>query len=210
MAVRGAIIVVSSPSGAGKHTILKQVMQRDGAIEYSVSATSRPPRRGESDGREYFFLERDEFERRVEAGAFAEWAEVHGNLYGTLCSELERVLASGKDVLLELDVQGMRSIKAAGFDIVSVFIMPPSVDELRNRLEKRGTDSEDVIELRLRNARAELAAQPEYEYTVVNDEVERAVADFEAIVRAQRCKTTRIRGESSGGKGGENESHLFA
>jgi len=180
------VFVVSAPSGAGKHTILKRVLARDPELTYSISATSRPPRPGEQDGREYYFLDRAEFERRAAAGEFAEWAEVHGNLYGTLRRELDRIAASGKDALLELDVQGMRNMKRMGVAPVTVFIMAPSFEELEQRLRARGTDSGEVIAVRLKNARREVAAKDEFDHVIVNVDIREAVAELEAIVKRAR------------------------
>ena len=182
----GRIFVVSAPSGAGKHTILKRVLAGDNRLAYSVSATTRPPRPGEVDGREYYFLTRDVFEQFVREGKFAEWAEVHGNLYGTLRNELARIVDSGKDVLLELDVQGMRNIRAIGLDAVCVFIMAPSPEELEQRLRFRGTDSDEVIALRLKNAREEIAAKDEYDHVIVNIDIRAAVEELKGIIRAAR------------------------
>ncbi|MFO7975866.1 MAG: guanylate kinase [Candidatus Hydrogenedentota bacterium] len=191
-AKKGDVFVVSSPSGAGKSIILKRVRTADPSILFSVSATTRPPREGEIEGREYYFLTRDEFMRRVEAGEFLEWAEVHGNLYGTLRSEMDRLAASGQDAVLEIDVQGAASLRGLSCDIVSVFIMPPSIAELERRLRKRGTEESKVVALRVRNARREMEHYSEYDYVVVNDDLDKAVADFQAIVRARRCRTERF------------------
>lgn len=182
----GRIFVVSAPSGAGKHTILKLVLMNDPNLTHSISATTRKPRVGEEDGREYYFLERPAFEQRVDAGEFAEWAEVHGNLYGTLRSELDRISASGKDALMELDVQGMRSVKGMGIDVVTIFIMAPSLEELEQRLRARATDSEDVIALRLKNAIKEIAARREYDHVIVNVNIRDAVGELESIIKAAR------------------------
>lgn len=195
---RGRVFVVSAPSGAGKHTILKRTLARDPNLAYSVSATTRPPRPGEEDGREYYFLDRAEFERRVHNGAFAEWAEVHGNLYGTLRSEIDRITAEGRDALLELDVQGMRNVRRLGMDPVAVFIMAPSLEELEQRLRARGTDSEETIALRLRNAREEIAAKDEYDHVIVNVDIREAVAELEAIIRAARESARRRVKETTG------------
>ncbi len=186
---------MSAPSGAGKHSVLQRVMDRDARLVCSISATTRAPREGETDGKEYFFLERGDFEQRIEEGEFLEWAEVHGNLYGTLRSEMQFRLSSGMDVLLELDVQGMKNLKRLESDVVSVFIMPPSMEILEQRLRGRGTNTEDDIALRLRNARAELDACGVYDYWVVNDRLDDAVADMEAIIRAQRCRSKKLGGQ---------------
>lgn len=189
----GIAFVVSAPSGAGKHTILERVLAEDANLGYSVSATTRSPRRGEKEGTHYHFLDRQSFERRVSAGDFVEWAEVHGNLYGTLRTELERLAASGNDIIFELDVQGMNNLKEAGVDVVTVFIMAPTVEELERRLQARGTDSAEVITLRVANARDEIAARDQFDYVIVNEQLEEAVADLKAIIRAERCRSTRQR-----------------
>ena len=185
------VFVVSAPSGAGKHTILRRVLGHDPNLVYSISATTRPPRPGETNGREYYFIDRAEFERRIAAGEFAEWAEVHGNLYGTLRAELDRITASGKDAVLELDVQGMRNVKRIGIHPVTIFIMAPSFEELEQRLRARGTDSDEVIAVRLKNARTEVAAKDEYDNVIVNIDIRDAQAQFEAIVKAARDNSKR-------------------
>lgn len=184
--------MVSAPSGAGKHTILKRTLAKDPALVYSISATTREPRPGEQDGREYYFLDRAEFEKRIEAGAFAEWAEVHGNLYGTLKEELDRIVASGNDVLLELDVQGMRNLKRMGVGAVTVFIMAPSFEELEQRLRARGTDSDEVIALRLNNARDEVAAKDEFDHVIVNVDIREAVGELRSIISAARERAAHV------------------
>jgi len=173
--------------------VLKLVLARDAGLEYAVSATTRRARPGEVNGRDYVFLDVGEFRRRVDGEQFVEWAEVHGNLYGTLREELARRLPSGKDVVLEVDVQGMRNLKALRNDLVTVFIMPPSFEELKTRMRKRAANDEANIALRLENAREEMAARHEYDYIIVNDVVEEAVEDMLAIVRAQRRRSTRQR-----------------
>lgn len=191
MAKRGNVFVVAAPSGAGKHTILRKVLEKDSNIEYCISATTRPPRKNEIDGVHYFFLEPADFEQRVERGEFVEWAKVHGNLYGTLRAELAKRLDSGKDVVLELDVQGMRNLTVLYPEAVTVFIMAPSRAVLEQRLRRRGTNSGADIALRLKNAEAEYAARHAFQYIIINDELDEAVADMEAIVRAQRRRSPR-------------------
>jgi len=191
--------VVSAPSGAGKRTILAPVVQQDPNIEVSVSATTRAPRPGEVDQRDYFFLDRDDFCKRIEDGAFVEWAEVHGNLYGTLSEELAKHLETGKDVVLELDVQGMRNVRPLYPGAVPVFVMAPSLEVLEQRLRKRGADSDDDMALRLRNARDEIDARREFDYIIVNDELDDAVADMQAIIRASRCRADRVGGDAGMG-----------
>ncbi len=188
---QGIVFAVSGPSGAGKHSVLHSIMARDPNIEYSVSATTRPPRPGEIDGRDYYFLSEAEFRRRLDAGEFAESANVYRRLYGTLHSELDRRIGSGKDVVLEIDVQGMRSLKKMRPDAVTVFILPPSIEALAQRLRGRGANDEPDMALRIENARGEMAASNEYDYIVVNDKLKDAVADVEAIIRAERCRNRR-------------------
>jgi guanylate kinase len=189
----GLIIVVAAPSGAGKRTVIERLRAlREEPFGITVSATTRPPRTGEKNGTDYFFLDRTEFQSRLAAGDFIEQAEVHGNLYGTLRAEMERISQSGLDVFLELDIQGVRNLWKLGYDFVSVFIMPPSEEELERRLRGRGTDSEEVIALRLHNARGEIASCNEFEYIVVNDDVSRAAADLDAIIRAEKCRARRF------------------
>jgi len=191
-AKKGDVFVLSSPSGAGKSIILSRARLADPAILVSVSATTRSPRKGETDGCDYYFLSHAEFMRRVDGGEFLEWAKVHGNLYGTLRSEMDRLAASGQDAVLEVDVQGAASLRALGCAIVSVFIMPPSLEELERRLRQRGTDTAEVIALRVKNARGEMARYKEYDFVIVNDDLDTAVADFQAIIRARRCRAERF------------------
>ena len=152
-------------------------------VAVTVSATTRAPRPGEEQGGHYYFMSRAAFEAERDAGAFYEWAVVHGNLYGTLKSEVERCLASGAHVVLELDVQGMRHLKALRSDVVTVFLMPPSMEELERRLRTRGANDEADIALRLKNARAEIAAKDEFDFVIVNDDLDRAAADLEQILQ---------------------------
>jgi guanylate kinase len=191
---QGTLFIVCGPSGVGKHTILHRVMAEDPNLEYSVSATTRPPRTGEVKGKDYYFLDRVEFLRRVEAGDFVEWAQVHDHLYGTLDAEIGRRLAAGRDVALDIDVQGMRNFKRLPYNTVTVFVMPPSLEVLEERLRARGTDSEEDIALRLRNAREEMDARQAFDYIIVNDTVDGAVADMKAILRAHRCRVSAARG----------------
>jgi guanylate kinase len=189
------LFVVSAPSGGGKRTIIARVQERahGSALQYSVSATSRRPRRDEVDGKDYIFLDREAFESRVAADEFVEWAEVHGNLYGTLKSQLARCLAGGGEVLLEVDVQGMRSLRHVVENVVTIFVMPPSLEALEARLRGRGANDDADLALRLANAREEMASCYEFDYIIVNDNLDEAVADFEAIVRAQRRRADVVR-----------------
>lgn len=186
---RGGLYVMSAPSGAGKNALLAEVRRREPLLASTVSVTTRAPRPGERDGADYYFWDRAEFTRRAAAGDFAEWAEVHGNLYGTLRSELERCLDGGGDVILELDVQGMRSLKRAHPGAVSIFLAPPSLEELERRLRGRGTNDEADIALRLGNARVEMAAMGEFDHVVVNDTIDRAAAEMVDILAARRSGT---------------------
>lgn len=182
----GNIFIISAPSGAGKHSVLRRVMENDPNICFSISSTTRRPRPDEIDGRDYYFFTREAFVERVEAGAFAEWAEVHGNLYGTLRAELDGRLASGLDVIMQLDVQGMHQLKRLYPAAITVFLMPPSLDELDRRLRARGVNDEEDITLRLRNAEHEVAQCHLFDYIVVNDDLNKAVADMEGIIGGRR------------------------
>ena len=184
-------IILSSPSGGGKTTIAHKllVVRRD--VGYSVSCTTRPPREGEADGRDYHFLSAKEFKSGQKAGKFAESAEVHGHLYGTLRAEVERVLSSGKHVIMDIDVQGSRQFAAAFPDSVLIFILPPSAKALIDRLEARGTEDPKSLIRRFRSAIDELKAIDLYQYVVVNDEVDSAVAAISNIIEAEGLKRSR-------------------
>ena len=181
------VFVITGPSGVGKGTLIRRLRERVPGLALSTSATTRPPREGEEDGRDYHFLSRDEFARRADANEFLEHAAYSGNRYGTLRSEVERRLAAGESVVLEIEIQGARQVRAAMPEAVLVFIAPPDPAALRRRLEGRGTDDPKAISERLRTAEIELDAQQEFQHVVVNDELERAVDELEAIVSAELC-----------------------
>jgi guanylate kinase len=187
-------IIMSAPSGGGKTTIAKELLRRRSDLGYSVSCTTRAPRPGEIDGKDYYFLTRDEFLRRRQAGDFAESAEVHGNLYGTLRSEISRVLGTGKHVVMDIDVQGARQFLAAFPDSVTIFILPPTGEVLLDRLRNRKTESPQQLAARLDSALEELRAVEEYEYVVVNDDLERAVQSVGSILDAEVFSRERVSG----------------
>jgi guanylate kinase len=179
------VFVITGPSGVGKGTLISTLLKRVAGLELSVSATTREPREGEIDGRDYHFLTPEEFDRRIEAEDFLEFATYSGNRYGTLRSEVNRRLAEEHSVVLEIEVQGARQVRAAMRESVQVFIAPPDPASLRHRLESRGTDSLEAIDARLEVAEQELVAQGEFAYSVVNDDLEHAADQLEQIVRAE-------------------------
>ena len=180
--------MVAAPSGAGKSSLVKALQELDSRVQPSVSHTTRPPRGQEKHGREYFFVSADEFDAMIAAGGFVEWAHVHGHRYGTSKKAIEERIAQGADVILEIDYQGALQIRRVFANAVLIFILPPSWEELRSRLERRGEDSPEVIELRLANARAEMAQAKEFDFVIINELFERALFDLKAVVHAQRLK----------------------
>lgn len=185
-------IVMSAPSGGGKTTIARKLLERRTDVGYSVSCTTRAPRPGERDGVDYHFLSRHEFDVKASHGEFAEWAEVHGNRYGTLRSAIREVMEAGKHVMLDIDVQGARQVTAAFPESVTIFIVPPSVEVLVARLMGRKSESEEALALRLRNARIELLEAERYQYVVENDDLEHAVRQVAAILDAESVKRERL------------------
>jgi guanylate kinase len=189
---RGLMLVLSSPSGAGKTTIARAVLERDSHITMSISATTRPPRPGEIDGRDYHFLDVAKFEAMVEAGQFLEHARVFDNFYGTPREPVEAALASGRDVLFDIDWQGTQQVaENARNDLVTIFVLPPSVTELERRLRTRAQDTAEVVRKRMAKAGDEMSHWREYDYIVVNNDVDRSVAAVEAVLAAERLRRDR-------------------
>jgi len=186
------LLVVSAPSGCGKTTILRQLLVQDKNLAFSVSTTSRPPRPDEVEGRDYFFVSKKRFEDGIESGEFLEYAMVHGNYYGTARTRVREMLSAGKDVILDIDVQGaMQLDKLWPDDLASVFILPPSLAELRRRLVSRGTEDAETVRRRLANARGELKQAHHYRYLLINDLLDDAVSGFRQIISAERKKSRR-------------------
>ena len=184
----GNLFVVAAPSGAGKSSLVKALLELDSYVHPSVSHTTRPPRGQEKHGREYFFVTPAEFDVMVQTAAFIEWAQVHNQRYGTSKKAIEERIAQGADVVLEIDFQGAIQIKRQFANAVNIFILPPSWEELRSRLERRGEDAPDIIELRLKNAALEVAQVHEFDFVIINELFDRALFDLKAIVHSQRLK----------------------
>jgi guanylate kinase len=184
----GNLFVVAAPSGAGKSSLVKALLELDSHVQPSVSHTTRAPRGQEKHGREYFFVSEAEFSSMVEGDAFVEWANVHSHRYGTSKKAIEDRMVQGADVILEIDFQGAVQIKNVFANAISIFILPPSWEELRSRLERRGEDSPEVIELRLKNAAIEVAQVSKFDFVIINELFDRALFDLKAIVHSQRLK----------------------
>jgi len=189
---RGIPIVLSAPSGAGKSTIATRIVEENPSAVLSISCTTRAPRPGEKDGVNYHFTSADEFKRKIEVGEFLEWAVVHGHYYGTPLSSLEKQMSENKDVILTIDPQGALSVKKIFSEGIFIFVVPPSWDALRERLTKRATDDSNTIDVRIQNAKKELSYLSHYDYLVVNDNLESAVTDVTAILRAEHRRLSRI------------------
>jgi guanylate kinase len=184
----GNLFVVAAPSGAGKSSLVKALLELDSHVQPSVSHTTRAPRGQEKHGREYFFVSQPEFDAMVAANAFVEWASVHGHRYGTSKRAIEERMAQGADVILEIDFQGAIQIKNIFANAICIFILPPSWEELRSRLERRGEDSPEVIEMRMKNAQLEVAQVDKFDFVIINELFDRALFDLKAIVHSQRLK----------------------
>lgn len=185
---RGNLIILSGPSGVGKGTVLSALMKDYDDIHYSVSATTRKPRVGEKNGDDYYFMSEDKFESLVEKDEFLEWAEVHNNYYGTPKKYVEENLDQGEDVILEIDIQGAQQIKDKYPDGVFIFLLPPSLEELKARIHHRGTETEEAIKTRMKNAEKEMNKVENYDYAVINEQIEEAINKLKAIIIAERCK----------------------
>ena len=188
----GVLYVISAPSGAGKTSLCKEIIDIFPNLRHSVSYTTRPPRNGEVHGRDYFFVGKEEFDRMVEAGEFAECAEVHGNFYGTSLATLKESRTEGIDLILDIDCQGARQLKGRFEGGVYIFVLPPSIEELRRRLDNRSSDSQDVIERRIHNAAGEIKEARWYDYIIVNDKFSVALDQLKSVLIAEQCRTTRL------------------
>ena len=187
---KGMLLVISGPSGTGKGTLIEQLMKEDPSLVFSVSATTRDPRPGEINGVHYHFVSNEEYDQLVADGAFVEYATVHGNRYGTLRSEVYQRLERGENVVLDIDVQGALNVIASEKEKVSIFLLPPSMKELRRRLTERGTETPEQVEIRLNNAVWEISQKDKYQYKVVNDNMEECLHTLQAIILAEKQSST--------------------
>ncbi len=187
----GNLFVVAAPSGAGKTTLVRHLLERDAAVHLSISFTTRAPRPGEENGREYHFIDVPTFQKMIAAGEFLEWAEVHGNYYGTSQTWLGEQLAAGRDILLEIDWQGAQQVRRLFPEMIGIFVLPPSLAELAQRLSGRGTDAAAVVERRLAAARAEMRHVGEFDYVIINDQLSQAIDDLSAVIRSARLGLVR-------------------
>jgi len=192
MEYRGQLFVLSGPSGAGKSTLRERIRKRFSELWYSVSCTTRAPRAGEIDGEDYSFVSTDAFLAMVKARGFLEWAQVHGHHYGTPREQVVSNLENGRDVLLEIDVQGARQVKIHLPQACFIFVLPPDVATLKKRLRRRGTEDESAMKIRLDQARREMAEAPWYDYLVINDDLERASEELAAVIAASRCRAAAV------------------
>lgn len=189
--MKGILFIITSPSGGGKGTLIKEILQTVPGVGYSVSFTTRKKRQGETDGKDYFFVTVEEFENLVKQGDFLEYANVHGNLYGTLQRQVKMETEAGRDIILEIDVQGAENVIAKMPEAVSIFIMPPSYQILRERLISRQTETEPDLELRLSNARTEVNYYKDFDYVIINDEKSKAVEGLRSVILAERQRSVR-------------------
>jgi len=191
MGKKGMLIVLSGPSGAGKGTVCSRLLEKNPNIALSISYTTRTPRPGEKDGVNYFFTDKETFEEMIKEGCFLEWANVYNNYYGTPRKFVEERINNGQDVILEIDIQGAKQIRQTWEDAVFIFILPPDLEELKRRIEKRGSETEESMRLRLMCALEELKALSSYDYVIVNDDLEKAVEKLQAIIIAEKCRVYR-------------------
>lgn len=189
---QGFIVAITAPSGTGKTTVIRKLIERDSRLRYSVSATTRPRREAEVHGSDYFFISEHEFDEKLEKSLFAEWAEVHGYRYGTLKTQIEEILKQGGYVMMDVDVQGARNLREIYPDGIFIYLMPPSMKELKARLSRRGTEDEASFEQRLEDAVAEIKCLKSFDYLVINDELEKTVDEIAWIIRSERLKVERI------------------
>ncbi len=209
MSKKGVLLVISGPSGAGKGTICKALLEKNKEIYLSVSATTREPRKGEVEGVNYFFLKKEDFLQKVEEGDFLEHAEVYGNYYGTPRSSVKKMIDEGRDVILEIDIQGALKVKENCEEGIFIFILPPSMEELKQRIIKRGSETPESLMRRFKSAYKEINYISKYNYAVVNDEVDTAVSKIEAIIAAEKCRVDRMKNKILDSKEGIIHEQLY-